>query len=140
MFETEFHFEDDKLVRDTPMPGVPGTYKSDIIMTKDVFIKCYQEWIANKENKDNTITFERYMFIGRPGLWKEVKNPILQKMDRDTTPIVEKCMFGSKLGYIVNVPEESLGGDGCYRAKRMLDDYFIENEIDWREKESEENK
>ena len=131
MFETEFHFEDDKLVRDTPMPGVPGTYKSDVIMTKDVFIKCYQEWIEDK--KDNTITFKRYMFLGRPGLWKLFKQPILQRMNRDTTPVVEKCMFGSRLGYIVNMSEGSIGSNSCNTAKRILDGYFIENEIEWYE-------
>ena len=47
----EFSFDDDKLYRLTPfLECGPDYYKKELVLTKEVFIKCYNKWI--KEQKD----------------------------------------------------------------------------------------
>ncbi len=46
--EQKFEFDDDRLYRLTCV--APGTYRKECIITKDMFVKCYNEWIKGIED------------------------------------------------------------------------------------------
>ena len=53
MGEQELRFIDDKLYVYTPLPTISeGIYKTELIMTKEIFQECYKKWIIGKENID----------------------------------------------------------------------------------------
>lgn len=40
-----FEIEGDVLVKYTPIPERENAYKTEIVMTKDIFQECYRKWI-----------------------------------------------------------------------------------------------
>lgn len=54
MIEETLEFENDRLYRLFPLPQYgEGVYKSDLIMTKEIFIECYKRWIKEADNATN---------------------------------------------------------------------------------------
>ena len=46
MYEEELKFVDDKLYVYTPIPQYgDGIYKTQLVMTKEIFQECYEKWI-----------------------------------------------------------------------------------------------
>ena len=53
-----FEVEDDVVIRHTPMPEIgENIYKTEVVMTKDIFRECYKKWIESQEN-DNKETHD----------------------------------------------------------------------------------
>jgi len=51
-FKTEFEVKDDVVIKYTPVPGAgENIYKSEVIMTKEVFQECYKKWIEPQESE-----------------------------------------------------------------------------------------
>ncbi len=53
--EQKLEFKGDKLYRYTPIPGTEyhptwEIMKEELVMTKDIFIACYNKWIKEEEN------------------------------------------------------------------------------------------
>lgn len=49
-----FKIEDDVLIKDTPCPEIgEDIYRTEIVINKETFIKCYEAWIENKENRND---------------------------------------------------------------------------------------
>lgn len=45
-----FYIENDKLVRYIPHPELgEHVYRTDVIITKEMFIECYEKWIKGDE-------------------------------------------------------------------------------------------
>ena len=54
MNEVEFKFQNDTLLKYTPLPQYGnGIYQIDIVIDKETFIKCYKEWIKEEEGDIN---------------------------------------------------------------------------------------
>lgn len=49
----KFVFDGDLLYKHTPLPQYgDGIAKVELVMTKEVFIECYNKWIKGKEVED----------------------------------------------------------------------------------------
>ncbi len=49
--EQKLEFIDDKLYCYTPVPQYgEEIYKTDLVMTKEIFVACYNKWIKEEEN------------------------------------------------------------------------------------------
>lgn len=50
-----FELIDDAVVKNTPLFGLGNSdlcgYEREVIMTKELFIECYNKWIAGKEQE-----------------------------------------------------------------------------------------
>lgn len=47
-----FEVEDDVVVKYTPMPELgENIYKNEVVMTKEIFQKCYNQWIKSQESE-----------------------------------------------------------------------------------------
>ena len=47
-----FKVEDDIVIKCTPMPEIgEGIYKTEIVMTKEIFQECYKKWITPQESE-----------------------------------------------------------------------------------------
>ena len=47
-------FEDDKLYHYYPLPQCGSNIcKKELVMTKEIFIKCYERWIKGTEDKND---------------------------------------------------------------------------------------
>jgi len=52
MEETKLKFIDDKLYVCTPSPQYgAGVYKTQLVMTKEIFQECYKKWIEPQESE-----------------------------------------------------------------------------------------
>lgn len=50
MNKIHFEINGDSVIKYTPMPEIyENTYKTDIVMTKEIFQECYKKWIEKKE-------------------------------------------------------------------------------------------
>ena len=48
-----FRVEDDVVIKETPVPEIgKGFYKSEVVMTKDIFQECYKKWVEPHESED----------------------------------------------------------------------------------------
>ena len=53
MSQLYFEVEDDVVIKYTPMPEIgENTYKSEVVMTKEIFQECYKKWIEPQESED----------------------------------------------------------------------------------------
>lgn len=53
MNEETLKFENDKLYHYYPLPQCgEGVCKKDLVMTKEIFKKCYEEWILKDIDKE----------------------------------------------------------------------------------------
>jgi hypothetical protein len=47
-----FEIDGDNLIKYTPMPEIgENTYKTDIVMTKEIFKECYKKWVDKSESE-----------------------------------------------------------------------------------------
>ena len=55
MNDAELKFEDDKLWCIVPLPQYgKDVCRRELVMTKEVFVACYNKWIKGKEDGNNT--------------------------------------------------------------------------------------
>ena len=48
-----FEVEDDVVIKYTPMPEVgENIYKTEVVMTKEIFQECYKKWVEPQESED----------------------------------------------------------------------------------------
>ena len=48
-----FEIEDDVVIRYTPMSEIgKDIYKTEVVMTKDIFQECYKRWVEPQERSD----------------------------------------------------------------------------------------
>ena len=53
MDEIYFRVVDDVVIKDTPMPEIgENTYKTEVVMTKEIFRECYKKWVETHESED----------------------------------------------------------------------------------------
>ena len=53
MNKTYFEVEDDVVIKYTPMPEIgEDTYKTEVVLTKEIFQECYKKWIESQESID----------------------------------------------------------------------------------------
>ena len=53
MSKIYFEIEDDIVIKHTPIPEIgENIYKTDVIMTKEIFQECYKKWIESQESED----------------------------------------------------------------------------------------
>lgn len=53
MSEIYFEVEDDVVIKYTPMPEIgESTYKTEVVMTKEIFQECYKRWIKLQESEE----------------------------------------------------------------------------------------
>ena len=53
MSKIYFEVEDDVVIKYTPMPEAEeNTYKTEVVMTKEIFQECYKKWIESHESKN----------------------------------------------------------------------------------------
>lgn len=49
-----FEVDDDVVIKNTPMPEVgENIYKSEVVMTKEIFQECYKKWIEPRESEES---------------------------------------------------------------------------------------
>lgn len=48
--KVELNFVGDELYVYIPLPG--GIYKTQLVMTKEIFQECYKRWIVPQESED----------------------------------------------------------------------------------------
>lgn len=48
MSKIYFEVEGDIVIKYTPIPGMDNAYKTEVVMTKDAFRKCYEKWIKQE--------------------------------------------------------------------------------------------
>jgi len=52
MSEIHFEVKGDVVVKYTPVPEIGGNcYKTEVVMTKDIFQECYEKWIKSQESE-----------------------------------------------------------------------------------------
>ena len=52
MNEIYFEVEDDVVIKYTPMPEIgEDTYKTEVVMTKEIFQECYKKWVESQESE-----------------------------------------------------------------------------------------
>lgn len=54
-----WHFEDDKLYKDTPVQYSSSVYRRQLVMTKDMFRECYIRWILEGQKDEHGRCNER---------------------------------------------------------------------------------
>ena len=48
-----FEVKDDVVIKYTPMPEAGEyTYKTEVVMTKEIFQECYKKWIETQESEE----------------------------------------------------------------------------------------
>jgi hypothetical protein len=53
MSKIYFEIEDDVVIRNTPMPQIgENIYKTEVVMTKEIFQECYKKWIESQESEE----------------------------------------------------------------------------------------
>lgn len=52
MSEIYFEVEDNVVIKNIPMPEIgENIYKTEIVMTKEIFQECYKKWIESSESE-----------------------------------------------------------------------------------------
>ena len=52
MSKIHFEVEDDAVIKYIPVPGIEeNTYKTEVVMTKEIFQECYKKWIEPQESE-----------------------------------------------------------------------------------------
>lgn len=47
-----FEVEDDIVIKNTPMPEIgENIYKTEVVMTKEIFRECYKRWVETQESE-----------------------------------------------------------------------------------------
>lgn len=70
-----FEFIDDKVYMFTPRPDF-GDYASErkLIMTKEIFIACYEKWVKNSQEKmEYEFENQNEVFSKPKGKWENIK-------------------------------------------------------------------
>jgi hypothetical protein len=49
MSKIYFEVEDDVVIKHTPMPR--NIYKTEVVMTKEIFQECYKKWVEPQEQE-----------------------------------------------------------------------------------------
>jgi len=53
MSKIYFEVEDDVVIKYTPMLETgENTYKTEVVMTKEIFQECYKKWIESQESEE----------------------------------------------------------------------------------------
>ena len=53
MNKIHFEVEGDVVVKYTPIPEVgENTYKTEVVMTKEIFNECYKKWVESQESEE----------------------------------------------------------------------------------------
>jgi len=53
MSKIYFEVENDVVIKHTPMPEIgENIYKTEVIMTKEIFQECYKKWVKPQESGD----------------------------------------------------------------------------------------
>lgn len=53
MSEIYFEVTDDGVIKHTPMPEIgKNIYKTEVVMTKEIFQECYKKWIEPQESEE----------------------------------------------------------------------------------------
>lgn len=53
MSKIYFEVDDDVVIKNTPMPEAgENIYKTEVVMTKEIFQECYKKWIEQRESED----------------------------------------------------------------------------------------
>lgn len=53
MSEINFEVVDDVVIKSTPMPEMgENIYKTEVVITKEIFQECYKKWIDSSESED----------------------------------------------------------------------------------------
>lgn len=48
-----FKVEDDVVIKYTPMPEIGKKfYKTEVVMTKEIFQECYKKWVEPQESEE----------------------------------------------------------------------------------------
>ena len=48
-----FEVEDNVVIKHTPMPQIgENIYKTEVVMTKEIFQECYKKWVEPRERGD----------------------------------------------------------------------------------------
>lgn len=48
-----FDIEDNVLIKNIPMPDIGNNiYRQEIVIDKDTFVKCYEEWIVKERENE----------------------------------------------------------------------------------------
>ena len=54
MSKIYFEVVDDAVVKNTPLPQFgENMYKTEVVMTKEIFQECYEKWVRHKRNKSD---------------------------------------------------------------------------------------
>ena len=51
MSEIEFEIVDDAVIKYTPMPEGKDIYKTEVVITKEIFQECYKRWVEPQESE-----------------------------------------------------------------------------------------
>jgi len=53
MVNISFKVEGDVVIKYTPMPEIgENTYKTDVVLTKEIFQECYKKWVEPQESEE----------------------------------------------------------------------------------------
>ena len=53
MNKISFEIVDDAVIKYTPMPEIrENVYKTEVVMTKEIFQECYKKWIMSQESEE----------------------------------------------------------------------------------------
>jgi len=53
MSKIQFEVKDDVVIKCTPMPEAgENIYKTELVMTKEIFQECYKKWVEPQESED----------------------------------------------------------------------------------------
>lgn len=56
MNEIYFKVVNDVVIKNTPIPEAgENIYRTEIIMTKEIFQECYKKWIEPQESEDKNV-------------------------------------------------------------------------------------
>ena len=48
-----FEVKDDVVIKYTPMPEIgKNYYKTEVVMTKEIFQECYKKWVEPQKSED----------------------------------------------------------------------------------------
>ena len=54
MSEIYFEVEGDVVIKYTPMTEIAeNTYKTDVVLTKEIFQECYKKWVEPQESEES---------------------------------------------------------------------------------------
>ena len=52
-----FEVDDGVVIKETPMSKVgENIYKTEVVMTKEIFRECYEKWIKPQESEESNVS------------------------------------------------------------------------------------